>query len=308
MNSVTMMANVVGVIVVIFVATAFITLAIFYLKAQKKLISNGLEDEDIRRDVQAQLDKTRQNYATLGQAKAYFAREEKRQTHLHRLSWAVCVALCALVVGILSFSNVLGGNCHVWLGNKAMLTIQTSSMASVNQSNTYLTENDQRIEQYSFITISRDPSHIDGIRVGDIVAFTMESEGKTLTVVHRLIEIGENSSGDPVYTFRGDANPSSMAGEFQIGKERIVGVFQTKDYQGVKNVALGCFICYLQSSMGITMVAMAFVLMLIYQFLSEGANKVYALRFEQLKWETLAKMLPADDAAPENIPTQENAP
>lgn len=295
MNSVTMMANVVGVIVVIFVAIAFITLAIFYLKAQKKLITHGLEDDAIRTDVRAMLEKSKEEYSTFPQAQDYFARKKKRETVLQRVMWGVCIAFCLAVVVFLIFSGAVGGNRHIWLGDRAVLTIQTGSMASVNPGNTYLTESDQRIEQYSLITISKKQEYIDKIQVGDIVAFSMESEGEQITVIHRLIEIGENASGAPVYTFRGDANPSSMAGEFQIGKERIVGVFATADFQGTKNVALGHFISYIRSSVGVSTTVMALGVLILYMLLNDGVEKLYLERFDRFQWEILEQTLPAQE-------------
>lgn len=293
MNSVTIMANVVGIIVVIFVATAFITLAMFYFKAQKKLMAHGLEDDSIRSDVRAALEKSGDKYSTFSQAQAYFNRQKKQDALIQRITGIACVALCVIVVGFLVFSGAVGGNRHIWLGDKAVLTIQTESMASVHQNNTYLSDSDQRIEQYALITISKKQEYIDNIQVGDIVAFSMESEGEQITVIHRLVEIGENQSGEPVYTFRGDANPSSMAGEFRIGKERIIGVFATADFRGVKNVPVGYFVSYLRSAVGIATTAIALGFLILYMFLYNGVDKLYLERFERFRWEILEQTLPA---------------
>lgn len=298
MNSVTIMADVVGIIVVIFVAAAFITLAMFYFKAQKKLVANGLEDDSIRSDVRAALEKSGDKYRTFSQAQEYFARKKKEDKILQGVLWGVCIAFCLAVAVFLIFSGAVGGNQHIWLGDKAMLTIQTGSMASVHQNNTYLSESDQRIEQYALITISKKQEYIDGIQVGDIVAFSMESEGEQITVIHRLIEIGENASGEPVYTFRGDANPSSMAGEFQIGKERIIGVYSTGDFRGTKNVALGHVISYLRSVVGISTSLIAVGFMVLYMLLYNGVDKLYQERFERFRWEILEQTLPATDQIP----------
>lgn len=298
MNSVTIMANVVGIIVVIFVATAFITLAMFYFKAQKKLMAHGLEDDSIRSDVRAALEKSGDKYSTFSQARDYFARKKKEDKILQGVLWGVCIGFCVVVVAFLIFSGAVGGNRHIWLGDKAVLTIQTESMASVHQNNTYLSDSDQRIEQYALITISKKQEYIDNIQVGDIVAFSMESEGKQITVIHRLVEIGENQSGEPVYTFRGDANPSSMTGEFRIGKERIIGVFATADFRGVKNVPVGYFVSYLRSAVGIATTAIALGFLILYMFLYNGVDKLYLERFERFRWEILEQTLPATDQIP----------
>lgn len=306
MNSVTIMANVVGIIVVIFVATAFITLAMFYFKAQKKLMDNGLEDEAIRSDVRAALEKSEDQYRTFSQAQDYFARKKKEEKILQRALCGLCIGFCVVVGVFLIFSGAVGGNRHIWLGDKALLTIQSESMASVHQNNSYLGDSDQRIEKYSLIAISRKQEYIDNIQVGDIVAFSMESEGKQITVIHRLIEIGENQSGEPVYTFRGDANPSSMAGEFQIGKERIIGVFATADFRGVKNVPLGYFISYLHSVVGIITSLIAIILLAVYTLLYNGVDKLYLERFDRFQWEILEQTLPATEEAVDTSETAED--
>lgn len=318
MNQITMMANIVGCIVVIFVAVAFITLAIFYFAAQKKLIRGGWANLDIQKDVDLQLSKIRGRYSSVEEAERYFAYQKKRSATVRRTVWTIFIVLYLAVIGLIVFSNTVAGDRHVWLGDTAMLTIQTGSMASANLDNAYLfdengiADESDRILQYSFITISKAPALIEAIQPGDIVAFTMRPEAgdgaSAITIVHRLICIEQDENGKPLYTFRGDANPSSLAGESRIPAEQIVGVFETAGYQGAKNVPLGYFVTYLRSSTGIAMTAVALLLMLIYQMLSDRLDRVYERQYITLRRQALEKRVRAEQRERERLARLEATP
>ena len=111
----------------------------------------------------------------------------------------------------------------------------------------------------------------------------LSSDNKTyITIVHRLIEVTYDGEGNPLYTFRGDANPKSMSGEFQISKDKIIGVYETDGYKGTKNLALGYAICYLQSNIGIIILVITFMLLLIYSILVEKLFVIYDQRYNEL--------------------------
>lgn len=297
-NRLTMMANIVGLIVVIFVAIAFITLAIFYFAAQKKLVLCGLEDDAIRKDVNAKLSKTRKHYRSVSEAEAYFAKQKRRTARLRKLMWVLSIGIYVAVIGLIVFSNMTADSRHIWFGNTAMLTIETESMETANESNRYLfgadgsaNEND-RILQYTFLTVSRDPAHIASIREGDIVAFSMHAEdGAEMTVVHRLIATEQGDNGETLYTFRGDANALSFSEETRISEDRIVGVFTCSEYQGYQNLLLGHFVSYLRSSTGMTMAIVALLLILVYMVLADRFDRVYERKYAELKRYQLEEML-----------------
>lgn len=255
MNTLEIMVDVIGLCAITLIIVSFISLTILYFNSQKKMTLCGLNDDSIRKDVKRILCKIRGKFSSAEQVSAYFEKRKKRNSAVCIIVWSICSVVCVATILFTVFSNLMVGSRHVWLGDTAMIIIQTDSMATANESNDYLfDENDQtndadRILQYSFITISKNPALIDGIKQGDIVAFSMRSQDGTaeITVVHRLVNIEYNADGESLYTFRGDANPSSMAGEYQIKKDKIVGVFQTDSYQGAKSVLLGHFVAYLQS-------------------------------------------------------------
>lgn len=303
MNSITMMANIVCFIVVFFVAFSFITLAILYFKAQKTLLNNGMEDKAIREQVNSELLKYRKNYNSVSEAERYFERKKKTEKNVRRAVGAVFFVVYLFVFGIIIFSNLMSDSRHIFIGDIAMLTVKTSSMATADKSNTYLfdfygnADPNDRIEQYSFITLSRNQKHISSLAVGDIAAFTMTDteSGKEMTVIHRIVDISTDG-GNVLYTFRGDANQRSMNEETDIGTDKIVGVFRSDNYNGFKNVFLGHFICYLQSSTGIAMVVIALLLMLIFMRLSDNSDKLYSERYLEIKSEELQKMFSEDKA------------
>ncbi len=305
-----MMANIVGLIVVIFVAIAFITLTIFYFASQKKLILCGLEDDAIRKDVNAKLSKTRKHYRSVSEAEAYFAKQKRRTVRLRKLMWVLSIGVYVAVIGFIVFSNMTADSRHIWFGNTAMLTIETESMETANESNRYLfgadgsaNEND-RILQYTFLTVSRDPAHIASIREGDIVAFSMHAAdgASEMTVVHRLIAIEQGDNGEPLYTFRGDANALSFPEEIRVSGDRIVGVFTCSEYRGYQNLLLGHFVSYLRSPTGMTMATIALLLILIYMLLADRFDRVYEKKYAELKRHQLERMLkPQPSRAPGRV-------
>lgn len=226
----------------------------------------------------------------MARAKLALLRGERRLSLLRRVAWFFYLCFFLLVLLFLLFSRVVGGERHAWLGDTAMLTVATDSMASAHVKNDYLFDEngvasgEDRIPQYTFLTVSRRKEDIDAMRVGDIAAFTMLSEtGEEITVIHRLIRLSAGEDGAPRYTFRGDANPSSMKGEFEIGREAIVGVFTSATYQGAESLFLGCLVTYLRSATGIAMTAIAILMMIIYLSLSDRMDKAYLKRYKTLE-------------------------
>ena len=279
---------IVGIVVILLFAIAFITLAIFFFNAKKKNITHSLEDEEIQLEIEQDLKKISKKNKSNENIIAYYNKKQKKNKVFGKIGASIVTILYIVVVALIGFS-VKRNNQQMWFGNTAMLVIETDSMSQVYKGNTYLKDyemmgEENRIAQYSFITITKERKYIDNIKPFDVVAFKMlSSDNKTyLTIVHRLIEVTYDSEGNPLYTFRGDANPKSMAGEFQIAKDMIVGVYETDGYKGIKNLALGYTICYLQSNIGIIILVITFMLLLIYSILVEKLFAIYDQRYNEL--------------------------
>lgn len=281
---------IVGVIVILFFAIAFISLAIFFFNAKKKIIIHNIDNNEIEKEIEKELVKHFKNKKTKENIIEYYEKRKKKNKILGKIGTSVVVFLYGFVLILIGFSiSAKKNNQQIWFGNQAMLIIQTDSMSQVYKGNTYLSDdnklgNENRIQQYSFITISREQKYIDNIKPFDIVAFKMKSsdEKSDITVVHRLIEITYDGNGASLYTFRGDANPKSMAGEFQISKDRIVGVFETDGFKGQKNLAFGYLISYLQSNIGIIISVIALLLVLIYSILVDKLFSIYDQKYKEL--------------------------
>lgn len=281
---------IIGLVVILLFATAFITLAIFFFNSKKKVISHNLEDEEIQQEVDRDVQKLIKKNKTNENIITYYKKKQKRSKIFGKIWSGIIAFIYIAVVGLIGFSVVVKkNNQQMWFGNTAMLVIQTDSMATVYKGNTYLddegkTGDADRIAQYSFITITKEEKYLDNIKPFDVVAFKMlSSDNKTyITIVHRLIDVTYDSEGNPLYTFRGDANPRSMSGEYQIKKDMIVGVYETDGYKGTKNLPLGYAISYFQSNIGMIILVIAFMLMLIYSILVEKLFFVYNQRYNEL--------------------------
>lgn len=288
MHEIVLMANIIAITVVLFVAAAFIVISSLYFRSYRRLLEAGLEDDSIRNDIRAELSRLGGRATTAADAEKRMQRSKRNCDTARRIIWGVLGAFCLFALCFTALANLFVGERHIWIDDTAMLVIQTDSMASVNEQNKYLEGTDDRIRQYEFITVSRRAEHISSLAVGDIAAFCMkDKDGNEMTVVHRLIEIEYGDDGQPLYTFRGDANASSMAGEYRLPADSITGVFSTKAYHGAQSLPLGYFITYLRSLTGIIMIAVSIIMMAVFFTLSDKTDKLYDARYDMLRGDEL---------------------
>lgn len=291
MNDLTTMYNLVGFFVVVFVAVAFITLAILYYASQKRIIANGLDDEKINKEVKAELKQVYRRYKDAQDAADYIERKDMSKKAFQNVAMAVRYVI---VVGIALFifvSNMyVGDSDHIWIGDYTMITIQTESMETVHENNVAFLEScgkageDNRISRYSFLIVSKKQSHIDSLQVGDVAAFTMKNaEGETVTVVHRLVDIDHAADGSILYSFCGDANESTMTGEFRLPAERIVGVCSSSAFGGFKSQILGYIVNYLQSTLGIFALAVALIVMLANLIMADSIDAMCMKKYKEMR-------------------------
>lgn len=281
---------IISICVIAFFALAFIILAVFYFKTKKKCILNKIDDDEIEKEIKediAKLNKKNINNVSLSEL---FKRKKEKSTLLSRTFNTVLSIFYLTVLFLLgTFAFVKSQNQQMWFGDSSFLVIETGSMATANSKNDYLKDengnfNDEdRISQFSFITINRKNKYIDELKPLDIVAFNMYSpeEKKNIIVIHRLINISYND-GKQLYTFRGDANQSSMVGEINVTRDKIIGVFETTNYKGTKSFGFGYFVYYLQSSFGMIIILIAFVLLFIYAMLYDNIFEIYDKRYMQI--------------------------
>lgn len=111
---------------------------------------------------------------------------------------------------------VVAGVAIVWLGlrlafdtNNPFYVVSSGSMVPTLQINDVL--------------VVRDGGSWDDIEVGDIIVFD-RPDGEDRVIVHRVIEVTENSAGEQVVRTKGDANPASIPGtDYPIREDNYIG-------------------------------------------------------------------------------------
>ncbi len=270
--------------VVILFAIAFIAISALYFKSKQKLYVKQIEDPRVQKDVDKDLVYLEKRYGDAESIAKGVSKRKKREKRASKVSSGFLIAIYVLLLVVVGFAiteQQSGG--QMFFGDTAMLVVRTSSMAEINTVNKAdlashdLSDESNRLPQYTFITIKKVNS-ADDLVPYKVYAFKMASseEGKTVTIVHRLIEV-ETKNGEKAFTFRGDANPSSLSGEIMISYDSIVG-----EWTGFQNLFLGMFTVYLQSAIGIITLLTAFLLLVIYSVLYGRMTQEYEIRYEAL--------------------------
>lgn len=281
---------IISVCVIAFFAIAFIILAVFYFNTKKKSIIHKIDDDEIEKEINEDITKLNKKNKNNESLKSVFERKKEKDKIVSRRTNTLLAIFYVTILFLLgTFAFVKNQNQQMWFGDSSFLVIETGSMATANSKNDYLKDengefnDDDRIAQFSFITINKNEKFINELKPLDIVAFNMYSneENKNIIVVHRLINVSYDN-GKPLYTFRGDANQSSMVGEINVTKDRIVGVFKSTNYQGAKSFGFGYFVYYLQSSFGMIVILIDFVLLFVYTMLCDNIFEIYDNRYMEI--------------------------
>lgn len=262
-------------------AIVYICIFSFYYFNRKKCIENKLEDNEVIKILDKDVEKyDKKKNKKLSFIETYYKRKKRKKVGNIISNSIVGIFLVALI-GFFVWATVMKSNDQTtYFGDKTYLVVQTSSMASVNDSNKYLKDGsidskdrmNTRISQYAFIGIDKFKSE-DQIKVYDIVAFRMDDK----IIVHRVYSIGEEKDGHKLFTFRGDANPASMSGEINVTSDRIVGVFD-----GYQNQVLGSIVIYIQSGTGLISVFAIAIVLMVYIFYYDRIDLRLTERYEAL--------------------------
>lgn len=262
-------------------AIVYICIFSFYYFNRKKCIENKLEDNEVIKILDKDVEKyDKKKNKKLSFIETYYKRKKRKEVGNIISNSIVGVFLVALI-GFFVWATVMKSNDQTtYFGDKTYLVVQTSSMASINDSNKYLKDGsidskdrmNTRISQYAFIGIDKFKSE-DQIKVYDIVAFRMDDK----IIVHRVYSIGEEKDGHKLFTFRGDANPASMSGEINVTSDRIVGIFD-----GYQNQILGSIVIYIQSGTGLISVFAIAIVLMVYIFYYDRIDLRLTERYEAL--------------------------
>lgn len=247
----------------------------------KRLYLVGENDEEVEQAIHDDYRKYMKRYDPDEPQTFLEYKDNKRQNRhfnsiaLNIVDWVISIFCIAVV----SFAIVLRyQGQQLFIGDVSLFVVETGSMATINNNNDYIYENDldgDQIPEKSLITIRRLQDE-DEMELYQIYAFQVEDE----TIIHRLISIDEDDEGNITYTFKGDANAGTLERETDITFDQIVGV-----YTGFNNQALGTIIIFLQSMTGLIATFFAIIVLLGYDMFHNIAVKAFHERYDFLAFD-----------------------
>lgn len=272
----------VSIIVIIGLAIAFTIIFILYSIYKSKHISNGNEDENLKLNIDKKISSLEEKAAKKGEKfdkaniKSILLEKKVSDKVVEILMYLFSFVIFGVLIVTFSFALTFKlNNENLYIFDTTYLAIRTGSMETVNESNTYIQENNltNQIETYSLIGIEKVDSD-EKIELYDILAY--KYKGKTY--VHRVIKIfTDEETGTTCYTLRGDANSSSLSFETKITLDDIVG-----KYNGYQNYGLGVAFFYLQSHVGIVAIVSAMLFVIAFDFSEGKIEKTYYKRSEYI--------------------------
>lgn len=150
------------------------------------------------------------------------------------------------------------GNDSLLFGNSGFVVIASGSMSEKN--NNYVKNNDElnnQFDTYDIIGISKYGSQNE-VKLYDVIAYHNK---KNVTIVHRIVEIHQDSDGNDIYLTQGDTNlyaDNSGSSQYSgyLTYDKIIGKYDSRRVKG-----LGIFVIFLQSPAGIvTILAVVYCL------------------------------------------------
>ena len=269
---------IVSLIVVITLSITFTALFSMYARYKKRNIRNGHEDseilEDLKKKYKIEDEKLNNNNSDSIKVSLCDKIKESKKKRIFLLtlekigSNLLLIILTVLIIFIIAFR---AQDNAFYFGNTTYIAIQTGSMETKNDYNTYLVSNnlDNQIMQYSLIGIEKVDEK--DINLYDIIAFK-NSDGDV--IVHRVVRIEENN-GKLLFTFKGDANTSSNIWELSLDSSCILG-----RYNGYNNYLLGVTTTYFKSSSGIVATLAALVFLILFEISEDLIEEEYDIRKE----------------------------
>lgn len=234
-----------GILIVLFIGGAFVLYLRVIFKQKVKLIKNGMEDEEIKKE--------------------YIKEHKKSNIILNRITNGLSVFLCILFCGVFLFSiySQTTGNDFPVPGIKSAKVVQSGSMSEKRKENKYLFENNlnDQFDVFDIILTEELPGEFE-LKLYDIVVYEVDE----MLIVHRIIGIEEPNEKHPEerwFTLKGDAN---------VSKDRFpVKYSQMKSiYRGQYIPYLGAFIMFFQSTLGYLLI----VILVFYAFAAPYSQKL----------------------------------
>ena len=248
---------IIGIGVALLIGGLYIALIHEIYKQRKKLISNGLEDEEIKKE--------------------YTKSHSKKAQHWSYFSNALSIIFSILFLGMFAFSLSCqqGGNCYTFSENLTMKVVQSGSMSYKRESNKYLFDNNlnNQIDTFDIVFVASMPDQFD-LQLYDIVLYEVDD----ILVIHRIIKIEEPNAVHPEerwFQLQGDANMSPD--RFPVKYSQMRGI-----YTGTKIPFVGAFVLFLQSSLGYVAIAIILVYSISTPIMLKKMDKLTTKRLQEI--------------------------
>lgn len=267
MNNLTVLTIVVLVIITILIFGVVIFALFVTVKAEQKLIENGIKDQELVKEFESKNKKKKSVLDWVGKG----------------ISWALSLALLSFAIVALVYK----ANGEMFsINNKVSLVIASGSMSEC------YSDDDVDYKEYLINYAGLEESYIKKteFQVGDIAKFKKIGEEDELTlyqvyayknakgelITHRYVGIKDDySDGITRYIFRGDANSINDSG---VKREQIL-----YEYNMSKTLAVGSFILFLESGFGMYTVIAAIGIVVV--------SDIFLFRYEKLVNNRLHQLL-----------------
>ncbi|MBE6021078.1 MAG: hypothetical protein E7228_04995 [Clostridiales bacterium] len=244
------------VFILCFIVFSVLTLLFSYMivtltKMRLKMIRHGLEDEEIKIEQQKKAKKSR-----IG---TFF---------VNAVGLIICLALLTAFVFSI-YMNVTEEKLPN--GIPSLKVVQSASMATKDEANTYLYENDLNDQIQVFdVIITRHLPEEEDLQLYDIVTYKQDD----MNIVHRIVGIEEPNAKHPHcrhFLLQGDAvkNPD----QFPVLYSQMQGI-----YKGERIPYIGSFIIFMQSPAGWLCILLVLFSMIFTPVLKKKLDKEIKIR------------------------------
>ncbi len=215
------------------ISTAMIT---YIVKSSIRLIRLGADDEKIKSE--------------------YFKSLEKRKSS-KIIDYTVSILLGAILVGFFSFSMFVNLRKDSYFENiPTFRVVNTASMATKHEKNTYLTANDlnDQFDAFDMILTYKLPP-MEELELYQIVVYEVDD----VLLVHRIVGIEEPNNSHPAERYflcQGDAVESPD--RFPVRYEQMRAI-----YRGERIPFIGSFVSFMQSPAGWLCIMLIFIALVV---------------------------------------------
>lgn len=218
-----------------------------------KLIRHGILDAKIKTEYEKQ---AKRKHVGIG---VFFDRF---------LSIVLCLAMCSIFL----FAVYLKLNEHKAPKDMpSMKVVQSSSMASKHQKNTYLVGIDNQVQTFDLIKTYPMPEESE-LELYDVVMYEIDGE----VILHRIVKIEEPNEKHPNdywYMFQGDAVAYPDADPVTYGQ--MLGI-----YRGERTPFIGSFVMFMQSPAGYLCILLILIAMVAAPLMEKSLQKAKDERVE----------------------------